>query len=260
MSFELKSKLQNLVDAANTKTGESDTTLTDAMQTLVDGYGQGGGEITDGIVVKARDDSGHILDIDVYGDVGIYQFGNNRAGTYAWNYLRDVTIKDAKKIDQYAFYYCQPTNGYYIINANDVTSLGTRSLMYSNLINANFPNLTSLAESAIRAMPKLRTVYLPKITYLGKYAVAESCPLLETVQIGSIGYGISFITPLAFTSLTVSGVVITLYTNGSYADTLLSGARSGATKATIVIKASENTTYNGVSYAAGDTMITSEVA
>lgn len=35
-------KLQALLDASNAKTGESDTTLTDAVQRLVDGYGGGG--------------------------------------------------------------------------------------------------------------------------------------------------------------------------------------------------------------------------
>lgn len=39
----IKQKIQSLLTAANTKTGESDTTLTDAVQTLIDGYGQGGG-------------------------------------------------------------------------------------------------------------------------------------------------------------------------------------------------------------------------
>lgn len=41
--MSIYSKLSALLTAANTKTGESDTTLTDAMQTLIDGYGQGGG-------------------------------------------------------------------------------------------------------------------------------------------------------------------------------------------------------------------------
>ena len=39
-------KLNNLLTAANAATGESDTTLTDAVQTLIDGYGQGGGGIS----------------------------------------------------------------------------------------------------------------------------------------------------------------------------------------------------------------------
>lgn len=41
--MSIESKIQSLIDAANDTTGESDTTLTDAVQTLVDGYGQGAG-------------------------------------------------------------------------------------------------------------------------------------------------------------------------------------------------------------------------
>lgn len=41
--MSIYSKIQSLLTAANATTGESDTTLTDAVQTLVDGYGQGGG-------------------------------------------------------------------------------------------------------------------------------------------------------------------------------------------------------------------------
>ena len=45
--MSIYSKLSSLLTAANTKTGESDATLTDAMQTLIDGYGSGGGGGTD---------------------------------------------------------------------------------------------------------------------------------------------------------------------------------------------------------------------
>lgn len=41
--MSIRSKIQSLIAAANTATGGSDATLTDAVQTLVDGYGQGGG-------------------------------------------------------------------------------------------------------------------------------------------------------------------------------------------------------------------------
>lgn len=43
--MSIKSKIQSLITAANATTGETDTTLTDAVQTLVDGYGQGGGGV-----------------------------------------------------------------------------------------------------------------------------------------------------------------------------------------------------------------------
>lgn len=44
--MSIRSKIQALITAANNVTGESDTTLTDAVQTLIDGYGQGGEEIS----------------------------------------------------------------------------------------------------------------------------------------------------------------------------------------------------------------------
>lgn len=45
--MNVKEKLQALLTASNTTTGETDTTLTDAVQRLVDGYGSG--ELPEGI-------------------------------------------------------------------------------------------------------------------------------------------------------------------------------------------------------------------
>lgn len=41
----VKAKLQGLLSSANTKTGKNDPTLTDAVNTLVEGYGQGGAPV-----------------------------------------------------------------------------------------------------------------------------------------------------------------------------------------------------------------------
>ena len=50
----VKSKLQSLLTASNAKTGKSDTNLTDAVKTLIEGYGQGGGECS----------GNHIIEVD----------------------------------------------------------------------------------------------------------------------------------------------------------------------------------------------------
>ena len=50
-----------------------------------------------------------------------------------------------------------------------------------------------------------------------------------------------------------------MFTNAANVDNLLTNIRNGATNATIIIKAAEATTYNGTAYAAGATIITSEV-
>lgn len=48
-----------------------------------------------------------------------------------------------------------------------------------------------------------------------------------------------------------------MHTTGAKTDALIASIRDGATNATIIIKAAEDTTYGGKDYAAGDTIITS---
>ena len=93
-------KIQNLITAANTVTGESDTTLTDAMQTLVDGYGQGGGGwTTDGIAQKTEPNGA----ITISSAVGTIQ---TRA---FWEYqgITEVTIAGDPYIGTNAFQNCR---------------------------------------------------------------------------------------------------------------------------------------------------------
>lgn len=66
--MSIRSKIQALITAANTKTGESDTTLTDAVQTLVDGYGQGGGGGSLPSVISKIDGGSFTLSSDTAGN------------------------------------------------------------------------------------------------------------------------------------------------------------------------------------------------
>ena len=86
----------------------------------------------------------------------------------------------------------------------------------------------------------------------------RGCTALESVQLGSVGYSVT-VENNNFYGDTQTGLTITVYTTGANADTAVANIRSGATNATIIIKAAEGTTYGGASYSAGDTMITSEV-
>ena len=111
----------------------------------------------------------------------------------------------------------------------------------------------------------LKKVHFPKMTNLVSSGGAPAnghfsgCTSLELFEIGSEGYTVTAVAQNTFNLCTQSGLTITIYTNGSHADTLVSDVRRYATNATIIIKASEATTYNGTSYAAGDTILTSEV-
>lgn len=59
MNLESAQRIANLIRSANTTTGQSNADLTTAMQTLIDGFGQGGGggnaKIMTGSFVRASD-------------------------------------------------------------------------------------------------------------------------------------------------------------------------------------------------------------
>ena len=134
----------------------------------------------------------------------------------------------------------------------------------TGLLSVSIPNATGeLHQYAFSNCTALKTVYLPKITSLNADAnasrgVFRGCTALESVQIGSVGYSAN-IANNNFYGDTQTGLTITVYTTGADADTVLTNIRNGATNATIIIKAAEATTYNGTAYAAGETIITSEV-
>ena len=122
----------------------------------------------------------------------------------------------------------------------------------TGLLSVSIPNATGeLHQYAFSNCTALKTVYLPKITALNADAaqqkgVFRGCTALESVQIGSVGYSAT-VANNNFYGDTQTGLTITVYTTGAYADTALTNIRNGATNATIIIK--DSTT--------GETIVTS---
>lgn len=153
-----------------------------------------------------------------------------------WEYADPIKI-----IADCAFYYC------------------------SKMVNANFPDCEVVGREAFcgggGSVDKLETAYLPKVTKLVSYLFRHQVNM-TSCQVGSVGYPVNYsvkYSDYAFNQCTQSGLTITLYTNAANVDTVLSKTRAQATNATIVIKASENLTYGGSSYSAGDTIVTSTI-
>ena len=262
------------------------------------GGGGGGTEITDGIVVKARDADGYATEVDFYGTVvekdqfatyrGIYYDGSSgMMRIEKVNFknkvtaLREACFKGAQKLKELpdiSNIYCPPVANYGTVGINcfrKCTSL-TGTLVIPNNIesieNGMFAacsgitgvttNATRMAYQAFLACTNLKTFYAPKMTAPTTGAYDQQLgnnPALETVQLGSEGYGVDDVSGTIFKGCTQAALQITIYTTGAKADTILAKCRNGATNATIIIKASEDTTYNDVAYAAGDTLITSTV-
>lgn len=243
------------------------------------GGGGGGTEITDGIVVKAyRQPDNWIQEVDYYCESGVTPNSMFYAATYRFlttinyknplttisvGFARDrsalTTFPDFSKVlllGGQSFQGCALLDG--VITLPLCTSIGDSSFRGTNITELSAPKCISVYSSGLRS-GALKKVYLPKLNEFIGGNVFNGCTSLETVQLGSIGNAVEQISNNDFGGCTQTGLTITIYTTGAYADTALTNIRNGATNATIIIKASEDTTYNDVTYAAGETMITSTV-
>ena len=267
---DLTDSIEALTTYANTVTGESDTTLSDAVASLADGYGQGGGSITNGIVVTSSDANGYPTNIEYYGQLFAYALGATRIDVdYYLGKIENVTFKDKiTDIPAYAFFSCAYRgNGIESLTFPDVVSVGASAFGGNNGNGAkikvlSFPALETLGiVNSCFASKSIEELYLPKLTTLAQnnasYGICRFCTSMKYAEIGSVGYTAPDNIKYQFRECTQSALTICIYTSGALVDSILSTLRTFATNATIIFKASEVTTYNGTSYSAGDTILTS---
>lgn len=176
--MSIRSKIQSLISAANSTTGESDTTLTDAVQTLVDGYGQGGGGSNEDAIIS-RSLSG--------------SYSNSSAttvGDYALNSCKSMTaatFSAATTVGTQAFANC---SNLVTLNLPEATSVGTYLCNSdAKLETASVPRATQIPSQAFNGCTKLTTVDASAATRIGTYAfqnckalVSAAFPNVETVD------------------------------------------------------------------------------
>ena len=257
------------------------------------GGGGGGTEITDGIVVKARDSDGYATEVDFYGTaIYRYQFGSFYANDFGFKKITSINLKNKiTAVGSSAFKNCSNLTTLNGIDFGAITTLkegafsGAPSLALgevnltgltsydSNYVFADCGGITKLHMHTdgnmhygfVNNCPNLTEIVLDCVVNFtggnsgGQYGALGRNTALTTCQIGNIGKACTVTASGMFSGCTQTGLTITVYTTGAYADTAVANIRNGATNATIIIKASEDTTYNDVAYAAGDTLITSTV-
>ena len=260
-STQLDSDLTAVANAIRTKGGTSTAlAFPSGFVSAVEAIPSGGGTtLTDGIMVKARNANGYITEVDKYGDCGAYEFGANSVGyrDFPYGYLETVFLHDCDSLGDGAFQNRFITR---IDGLENIVSCGGHCFQSSGLETISLPSVTSVGSTCFRQVyTTCKNIYLPVLSSMGSY-IFQSSTGLETVQIGSVGHPAPLTDSQPFYACTQATLTITAYATGANVDTLLANYRRNATAATIVIKASEATTYNGTSYAAGDTILTSEVA
>jgi hypothetical protein len=279
------STLTGIADAIRAKTGGSSAMTPAQMATEIAAI-PSGTTITDGIVFNALDSTGKPTAVTYYGEMlNTWQFNGNMYGGM-WKPLTSVTCNNVKRVGKETF--AGLTNLQTILGlfsdgllymdegcfkgANLPTSITLPSTLESTQGGGLFENATGLVNvidlhpgriqsNFCRNCKSLKSYIGERITQFWGQQQFYGCSALESVQIGSIGNAVFDIQyNNTFTGCTNSNLVITYFAKGDYVDRLVSYTRNGATNATIIIKASEETTYNGTTYAAGDTILASEVS
>ena len=213
----------------------------DGTQTLMLTDVSGG--ITDGIVVKSRDANGWPTEIDFYGTI---VYPHTFGGSVGWNNDRRDMI-----------------NGPMTINwKNALERVMNGAWTYSGQTELHFPRNPIVFDAGAFFADDtwLKVLEIPGGGSFGRQCIRNRRGL-KTCLLGSVGFPIiSIADNTIFQNCAQTGLSITLYCKGSDADDFLTKCRTGATNATIIIKASEDTTYNGTAYAAGEIILTSEVS
>lgn len=210
------------------------------------------------IAITATNESGWATSAEWYSSDGYvpqYMFG---AGGSSWAcYLSSLRLHDdILNIGPSAFR-LSPLK----VDISRVRTIGSYAFSQSRgFDNVVIPaSCTSIGQAAFYQSPGVVTYKdeTPEAKYnssniLGALTNMVSC------QLGSVGNPLLLIGNTCFNATVQSTLTITIYCTGDKTDSLIANIRNKATGATIIAKASESTVYNGVSYLAGDTLITSE--
>lgn len=243
----------------------------------------GGTTITDGLIVTSRDANGYPLTADFYCVSGVVPpqafFSGYASGSYSINtagYWKNATLLTIKNpvtvlnVSSFTAFHGDITGDFSRVaqmpGTTDPYSGGANVFGLSGITEISLDSVQIITSSNFASCQSLRSVYAPKCTEVyTRYnptvgnAPFGGCTALEEIQLGSIGYPCRIMYATPFVGCTQTGLTVTLFATGASVDSALSLIRNGATNATIIIKASEATTYNGTTYAAGDTILTSEV-
>lgn len=279
MATPLTDSINALTTYANEVTGGSDTNLSDAVHTLANGYGGGGGGITQGIEV-VTDSSGKITDYIVHGfeevpPLLLNYVGFNRASadgypTVSFADKPSVIGKSAFRgmsamLDWSGLTEVEKAGGEYAMSPARGSALNDTASV------VNLPKFQGFVDNTYSGGNLFRphdnnnnrpygplTFNLPVCTVIPQYAWYQYAGTGLSITIGSVGHAVTESKSQPFGGSSNASGTVTIYTDGSHLDTVKTAVEQNAgSNLTFVYKAAVATTYDGTSYAAGDTIITS---
>ena len=165
---DIKTKIQNLIDASNTATNQSNTDLTSAVDALLRGYGT-----SDEQSIHSRID-GTITEIESYAtQVYVYAFASCAN-------LTTAIFPNAKSVAGSAFSSCRSLVNVYFPKVETVYASAFSQC--SKLESIILPEATSLKINAFSGCYGLKSIDLPKMTNIAN-GVFSSCYSLASIII-----------------------------------------------------------------------------
>lgn len=233
--------LDAIADAINAKTGKSASMTPAEMVTEIESI-ETGTEITDGIVFTAFDVNGNPTAADIYGNLPQNAFGYYNNNDSYGKFITSIHFRGGTKVIKYgAFQKIAITD---IVIPDSVNIIGAHAFRGNSAL-AHYTHENARGLYGYRA---------------GAVSALYGLTSLQTMQLGAIGKPVTDFYYQAFTSIQApSTAVFTIYCIGDNVDSFLASMRRSLTSQKIVFKASSETEYNGTTYAAGETILTSEV-
>lgn len=167
----LTDAINALTTYANETTGASDTTLSDAVETLVDGYGGGGGVSIDGIAM-GTEPSGNVV-LSTATNIKERKFKESPN-------IVSVTAPLVTVLREQIFQQCTNLESISFAGATTISS-SMQFIACTKLQNVNLPNIEKLGGNMFQGCTNLEIIDLPKVTTLATPRVFYGCSKLQTV-------------------------------------------------------------------------------
>lgn len=187
----VKAQIKSLIATANATTGNTDTNLTSAVGSLVEGFGQGG-EDTLGAMLMNTLESYSNNEITVIRQHAFYNCTS----------LVSVNLPNIETIENYAFSGCSslksinmpllkrvPNDGF--SRCSSLTKLDFPELISMssnsfagciNVIEVNFPKLQSVGYRSLNGLVSVQTMVFPSVTTIKASNCAENLTLLSKLD------------------------------------------------------------------------------
>lgn len=215
MTQPLTDAITALTRYANETTGQSDTTLSDAVRTLCDGYWT-----LEGFISKTEP-NGDIVVPSSITEIGSYTFygrngitslvgdGVTRIGMGALqkcSALETVNLPNCTQADDNAFQNCSSLVSVSLPKLMDLDESSFRGC--DHLTTLHLPEATNIGAYSFRSMSRLKYCVLPKVTAIGSYVFMDALSNMSESNRATFDFGCTFISSSAFKSARYIGELI----------------------------------------------------